>query len=125
MTWDKKLTATYILEVFMPALCGLKSTGLSLSSLPHMYIANHKLLWVHLVNNTLYTVILLPLRSTSLMHKNPQRCKINHGMCPMGRKHWSIDLKMSFVEYPVCVISVAVIMAVVKLGIFLLTFVVL
>ena len=29
-------------------------------------------------------VILLPLRPVSLMHKNPQRCKINHGMCPIG-----------------------------------------
>ena len=96
-----------------------------MQSLPHMYIANDKLLWVYLLNNILYTVILLPLRPPSLMHKNPQRCKINHGMCPMGRKDRSIDLKMSFVEYPVCVISVAVIMAVVKLGIFLLTFAVL
>ena len=33
-------------------------------------------------------VILLPLRPVSLMHKNPQRCKINHGMGPIG---WSID----------------------------------
>ena len=29
-------------------------------------------------------VILLPLRPVSLMHKNPQRRKINHGMGPIG-----------------------------------------
>ena len=32
-------------------------------------------------------------------------------MCPVGRKDRLIDLKMFFVEYPVCVISVAVLVA--------------
>ena len=30
-------------------------------------------------------VILLPLHPASLMHKNSQRCKIIHGMRPMGK----------------------------------------
>ena len=48
------------------------------------------------------------------MHKNRQRRKIiMHGMCPIQHKDRSIDLKMFFVEYPVHVISVAVIVAVV------------
>ena len=67
-----------------------------MQSLPHMYIANDKLLKVHLLNNTLYTVILLPLHAASLMPENLQRCKINHGMCPVGHKDRSIALKMSF-----------------------------
>ena len=40
------------------------------------------------------TVILLPLRPASLIHKNPQRCKINHGMRPVGRQYRSIDVNM-------------------------------
>ena len=47
-------------------------------------------------------MILLPLRPASLTHKNPQR-----------RKDRLIDLKMFFVEYSVCVISVAVLVPVV------------
>ena len=39
-------------------------------------------------------VILFPLRFASLKHKNPQRRKIIHEMCPVGRKERSIDLKM-------------------------------
>ena len=61
------------------------------------------------------TVILLPLHPGSLIYKNPQRRKIIHCICPVGRKDqyidWSEDV---FVEYPgVCVISVAVLVAVV------------
>ena len=59
-------------------------------------------------------MILLPLCPVSLTHKNPQR-----------RKDRLIDLKMFFVEYSVCVISVAVLVAVVSRRIFLLVFVVL
>ena len=62
------------------------------------------------------------------MHKNPQRRKIICGMYPTGRKDGLIDLKMVFVEYtmyPVCLISVAVTVAVVKQALFLLVFVVL
>ena len=53
---------------------------------------------------TLTAVILLPLRPASLTHKNPQRHKIIHGT------QRTIDrFEDSFlVEYPVCVISVAV-----------------
>ena len=40
-------------------------------------------------------------------------------MRSIGRKDRSIDLKMLFVEYPVCVISVAVLVAVVKRRLFL------
>ena len=40
------------------------------------------------------TVILLPLRPASLMNKNPQRSKINHGMHPVRRKDPSINLNM-------------------------------
>ena len=40
----------------------------------------------------LFAVILLPLSPASLMHKNPQRRKIIHGMRPVGRKNRSIDL---------------------------------
>ena len=53
------------------------------------------------------------LRPVSLMHKNPQRCKIIHGMRPIERKDRSLDLKMLIVEYSVHVISVAVIVVVV------------
>ena len=35
-------------------------------------------------------------------------------MRPVGRKDQLIDLQMIFVEYPVCVISVAALVAVVK-----------
>ena len=62
------------------------------------------------------------------MHKNPQRRKTICGMHPTGRKDGLIDLKMVFVEYtmyPVCVISVAVLVPVVKRPLFLLVFVVL
>ena len=40
------------------------------------------------------SVILLRLRPASLMHKNPQRHKIIHGMHPVKRKDRLIDLKM-------------------------------
>ena len=62
-----------------------------------------------------HPVILLPLGPVSLMHKNPQRRKIIHGMCLIGCKDRSIDLNMSTCRNirPVCVTSVAVIMAVV------------
>ena len=55
-------------------------------------------------------VILLPLHPASLMHKNPQRHKINHGMRPVG-KDQSIDLNMCICRNirPIQVISVAVI----------------
>ena len=46
-------------------------------------------------------------------------------MHPVGRKDQLINLKMFFVEYPVCVISVAVLVAVVKQHLFLSVFVVL
>ena len=39
-------------------------------------------------------VILLPLRPVFLMHKNPQRRKIVHGMHPVGCEDRSIDLKI-------------------------------
>ena len=51
-------------------------------------------------------------------HKNPHRSKKICGMCPVGWKDRLIDLKMFFVEYPVCVISVAVLVAVVKQHLF-------
>ena len=54
-------------------------------------------------------MILFPLHPVSLKHKNPQRRKIIHEMCPVGSKERSIDLKMIFlVLYPVRGISVAV-----------------
>ena len=59
------------------------------------------------------------------MHKNPQRRKTICGMHPTGRKDGLIDLKMIFVEYPVCVISVAVTVAVVKKRLLHLVFAVL
>ena len=64
-------------------------------------------------------VILLPLP-----YKNPRRRKIIiHSMRPVGREDRYIDLKRCFVEYPVRVISVAVLVAVVKRRLFLLVFV--
>ena len=54
-------------------------------------------------------VILLPLRLASLTHKNSKRRKIIKGMRPVDAK---ISLKMFIVEYPVRVISVAVLVAV-------------
>ena len=45
------------------------------------------------------SLILLPLRLESVMHKNPQRRKTIkniHGMRPVGCKHQSIDLNMCF-----------------------------
>ena len=55
-------------------------------------------------------MILLPLRPASLMHKNAQRHKIICGMHPIAnRMHRSMDRHEGIiVEYPVCVISVAV-----------------
>ena len=50
------------------------------------------------------SVILLPLRPASLTHKNRQRRKIICGMRPVRTQRR---------EYPVCVISVAVLVAVV------------
>ena len=55
------------------------------------------------------TVILLPLHPASLTHKNhPQRRTKVHGM-----RLWEAKINDVFVEYPVCVISVAVLVAVV------------
>ena len=51
-------------------------------------------------------VIFLPLSPASLTHKNPQRRPKFHGMPPVRRKDRSEDV---FVEYPVRVISVAVV----------------
>ena len=60
-------------------------------------------------------LILLSLRPASLTHKNPQRRKIIiHSMRPVERKDRYIDLKRCSVEYPVRVISAAVLLAVVK-----------
>ena len=39
-------------------------------------------------------VILLPLRPASLIHKNPQRRKMIHSMCPVGCKDRSLDLNV-------------------------------
>ena len=66
-------------------------------------------------------MILLPLRPASLTHKNPQTRKTICAMLPIGRKDRSGDL--SFVEYPVCVISVTLFVAVVKRRLFLSLFV--
>ena len=65
---------------------------------------------------------MLPLRPVSLTHKNFQRRKIICGMHPVGRsrKDRVIDLKMFFLEYPVCMISVAVLVAVDKRCLFFL-----
>ena len=61
-----------------------------------------------------YSVILLPLRPASLMHKNPQRHKDVNGTCPVKCKDQLIDQSEHiFAEYPVNVISVAVLVAVV------------
>ena len=54
-------------------------------------------------------MILLPLRLASLTHKNSKRRKIIKGMRPVDAK---ISLKTFIVEYPVRVISVAVLVAV-------------
>ena len=60
--------------------------------------------------NNKEAVILSPLCPASLMRRNPQRYKIIHVMRCKDR---SIDLNMSIcIKYSVCVISVAVIMAV-------------
>ena len=54
-------------------------------------------------------MILLPLHPASLTHKNhPQRRTKVHGM-----RLWEAKINDVFVEYPVCVISVAVLVAVV------------
>ena len=59
-------------------------------------------------------MILLPLRLASLMHENPQRHTKVDGMYPVGHKGRLINRSEDiFVEYPVCVISVAVLVAVV------------
>ena len=63
-------------------------------------------------------VILLPLHPTSLTHKKCKRNKIIHGM----HVDRSEDV---YVEYPVCTISVAVLVAAVYQDIFLFVFVVL
>ena len=56
----------------------------------------------------LNAVILLPLHPVSLMHKNPQRCKITIlGMCPVGHKDffllWTcISVKLISCSFNVC-----------------------
>ena len=70
------------------------------------------------------SVIMLPLCSASLIHKNPQKTQNNLCMHPIGRKDRLIDLKMFLVEHPVCVLSVAVLVAIVKWRLCLLVFVV-
>lgn len=44
------------------------------------------------------SVILLPLGPASLKHKNPQRCKLIHGMYTVGCKDGSSDLTGVLVE---------------------------
>ena len=62
----------------------------------------------------LIAVILLQLHPGSLMHKNPQRCKIIHSMYPIGRKDQLVDLKMCICRnVPFMFFLVAVTMAVV------------
>ena len=46
----------------------------------------------------LIAVTLSQLHPVSLMHKNPQRRKIIHGMCPVGCIDRFVDLKMCIVE---------------------------
>ena len=59
-------------------------------------------------------LILLPLHLVSLVHENPQRCTKVYGMHPVGHKDRLTDRSEDvFVEYPVCVISVAVFVVVV------------
>ena len=70
-------------------------------------------------------MISLPLRPASLTHKKCQRRIIICGMHPVGCQDRSIDLKDVFVEYPACVISVAVLAAVAQRDLFLLVFIVL
>ena len=48
------------------------------------------------LSTCLYLVICFPLCPESVMHKNPQRHKIIHGMRPVGRKDRMIDLDMCF-----------------------------
>ena len=48
------------------------------------------------------SVILLPLRPASLAHKNLQRRKIIHGMCPVGRRDRSSISTCVFVEISGC-----------------------
>ena len=58
-------------------------------------------------------MISLPLRPASLTHKNPPRRPKVHGIRPVGHKDRSIDRSEDvFVEYPVRVIFVAVLVAV-------------
>ena len=59
-------------------------------------------------------MILLPLYPASLMHSNPQRHKIIHGMHPIEHKDGSIHRTEDVsVEHSVHVISVPLIVAVV------------
>ena len=48
--------------------------------------------------NIIVIVILLPLHPVSLKHKNPQRCKLIHGMYTVGCKDGSSDLTGVLVE---------------------------
>ena len=48
--------------------------------------------------NIIVIVILLPLHPGSLKHKNPQRCKLIHGMYTVGCKDGSSDLSGVLVE---------------------------
>ena len=59
-------------------------------------------------------MILLPLCPASLTQKNPQRRTEGHGMRPVGCKDRLINQSEDVLaDYPVCVISVAVLVAVV------------
>ena len=73
------------------------------------------------------SMILLPPCPASLTHKNPERHKIIYGIHPIGCRERSIDQsKDVFLEYPVCVICVPVLLLWLLLNdSFLLVFVVL
>ena len=68
---------------------------------------------IMMIMKNINTVVLSPLRPASLMHKNPPKCTNLYGI-RLGRKDQLIDLKMFFVGYPVRVISVAILLAIVE-----------
>ena len=69
------------------------------------------------------SVILLPLQPAYLMHKNPQRRTKVHGVRPIGCKDLSINQSEDvFVEYPVHVISVAVVQRCTSLLVFVVLY---
>ena len=75
--------------------CGSRTTGLFTTKANDDATSDVNMMdFMFRISHSWLPVILLPLRCASLMHKNPQRRKIIHGIYLVGLKGWSVDLRM-------------------------------